>query len=628
MRSQITFLFIIALLVITPIIWIFSCYWPALPGPFIFDDIPNLAPLANHPHLPFWERVQLFLVQGDAGPTGRPVSLLSFFLNDNTWPSQPTVFRITNLLLHCLNGLLVMLLAFKLSQLLGTKQRASLLIAVTTALFWSLHPIQINAVAYIIQRMTELSALFSLAAMITYLYGRCQLKHSIWQGYLLMTSGMVIFGLLGLFSKENAVLSPVFMLVLELTLLQSKQPITHITFQLWRWLILGIPTLVIFWYLLQAGLVGYDARVFSLSERLLTQTRVVSDYLIQILLPNLSGSGLFHDDYPISHSILTPPQTLVALLTILGLFSSSLLLARRYPLYSFAVLWFFAGHLIESTTIPLELYFEHRNYLPLFGPAFAITYAIWTYHGQGKKMLRFGLGGFILILSFLTWQQAWLWGNPATATAVWLAENPNSKRAIEAHVAVLTQKQDFATAQVILQQALQRYPNDSILTTDYWRLLCQFQQITPDRLEQMVIQAAYFQYQAPMMTNLEHLVQATQKQACLPLEPARMSRILHTLVENPNIKERFALHLLHLWLGQLYAQTRQLDLTIKHLDQAFRYRQRIEIPIQQAIYLISAGLLTDAQEYLQRAKTMLATQPTSEYQQRIDELEQVIQRQK
>ena len=86
------------------------CYWPSLDGPFVFDDIPNLELLGNGGGLTSSEKYVEFIFSAQSSMLGRPVSLLSFALNGQEWPTDPRPFRITNLLLHLVNGLLIFLL--------------------------------------------------------------------------------------------------------------------------------------------------------------------------------------------------------------------------------------------------------------------------------------------------------------------------------------------------------------------------------------------------------------------------------------------------------------------------------------------------------------------------------------
>ena len=108
---------------------------------------------------------------------------------------------------------------------------------------------------------------------------------------------------------------------------------------------------------------GYQKRVFTLEQRLLTEPRVIWFYLSLLFYPIPSRLSLVHD-FAISQSLLEPVTTLISVLAIVALLLGATVYARRWPLIAFCVIFFFLNHLIESTILPLELVFEHRNYIP------------------------------------------------------------------------------------------------------------------------------------------------------------------------------------------------------------------------------------------------------------------------
>src|SRR5690554_7999884 len=94
------------------LLFIFGCttfwlYWSGLSGGFLFDDIPNLEALGSLGGVINKETSLSFVFGGWSGPTGRPISLASFLLDDNTWPSYAPWFKQTNLYIHILCGLLL-----------------------------------------------------------------------------------------------------------------------------------------------------------------------------------------------------------------------------------------------------------------------------------------------------------------------------------------------------------------------------------------------------------------------------------------------------------------------------------------------------------------------------------------
>jgi tetratricopeptide (TPR) repeat protein len=112
----------------------------------------------------------------------------------------------------------------------------------------------------------------------------------------------------------------------------------------------------------------YAGGEFSAWQRLLTQLRVVCVYISLLIWPHPSRLNLDYD-FPASASLLEPPTTLAGFLIIAGLLCLAVRLAKREPLVSFSILWFFGNLAIESSVIPLETVFEHRTYLPSVMPA-------------------------------------------------------------------------------------------------------------------------------------------------------------------------------------------------------------------------------------------------------------------
>lgn len=413
--------------------------WPGVSGPFLFDDEPNLKNLAELQGLPDWRRIGVYLSLFPDTP-GRPLSALSFILNDAAWPSDPFGFKLTNLLIHLLNGALVFGLARTLARAWQARPSMDVadrhpdsadVVALACAAIWMLNPIQVSAVFLTVQRMTELAATFVFAG----LWGFFALVPRA-TTFPRVIAALAVLGLgtiLAFLCKENGALAPLLAWVAIATMLAP----TMRELPNWPRRMLhagvGLPALLVMLKLLQiVGQLGAStipARGFSMPERLLTQARVLLDYASIIAFPRLSGSSLYNDDFELSRGLLEPATTLPAVLTVLAALAAALALLRRKPLFSFAMLWFLAGHLTESSVVPLELYFEHRNYVPLFGPALAL--ALWVTSVRGKLRAPV-LAGFCLWLglcAIILHQQARAWGDEGLLATLWHVERPNSLRA-------------------------------------------------------------------------------------------------------------------------------------------------------------------------------------------------------
>lgn len=360
-------------------------YRPGLHGPFVFDDGLNIV---SNQHL----RMQDFSKEslGEAafsipnGVFGRPLSMLSFAFNyyvdkDNIEPFPSAFsFKLTNVAIHLLNGLAIFILTRLLAVLYRERRQPDLpaaypeWLALAVSAAWLLHPLNVTGVLYVVQRMASLAALFSFIGLGVYLWGRARLYAGQRGGMAAILASLLIFMPLALLSKENGILMPFFMLAIELVLFrfQTAQPIARrllITFFI---ALVVLPTLLIFGYLALHPdwlLASYARRDFTLTERLMTEARVVWFYLRQIVFPSTALMGLYHDDIAISRGLFNPITTLPAILGILALPLAAWWLRRRQPPVAFGILFFLIGHSLESTFYPLELVHEHRNYLPMFG---------------------------------------------------------------------------------------------------------------------------------------------------------------------------------------------------------------------------------------------------------------------
>ena len=252
---------------------------------------------------------------------------------------------------------------------LPAEQRPALIASGIAAALWLLHPIQLLPVLHVVQRMTSLSALFLLAAVWLHISAREQGGRA---GLVKLIVAWVILWPLSFLSKETGALFPVFVLAWELIVRRST--VGHLDrFARGFAMLMGLVLLAAMAYVLsprgQWLWAGYELRGFSLAERVLTEGRVLWFYLGLMLLPRLEAFGLYHDDIALSTSLFTPWTTLPALLGLAALIWLAWWLRRRAPLVSFGIAWFFIGHALESTVLPLELAHEHRNYLPLVWPA-------------------------------------------------------------------------------------------------------------------------------------------------------------------------------------------------------------------------------------------------------------------
>jgi hypothetical protein len=422
-----------ALAAVLALAWL--CYAPGLAGGFLFDDFVNLNELGRHGRIDDGAALARYLTNATGDPVGRPLSLLSFLIDARDWPAEPWPFLRTNLCLHLLDAVLLFALLRALGRLLGDDyaDRAAL---VGTAL-WVLHPLFVSTTLYAVQREAMLPATFTLLGVLAYLRGRnlhaAGLRR---RGLAWILAGAVGGTLLATLSKANGALLPLLLLVLEATVFAAAPPLRADLAQDRRLrgllaVLLVVPSLVVFAYLAHGlGNIGEPLahRPWTVAQRLLTEPRVMLDYLVLLAVPRSVSAGLYNDAYLVSTGLLSPPSTLLAIVVLAGLLALTAFGRRRWPALSAALAFFFAGHLLESTVIPLELYFEHRNYLPallLFWPL-----ARWLARpGTHWKLRQATTVGLVLLFAATLHTRASLWARPLEQARLWAQVAPDSARA-------------------------------------------------------------------------------------------------------------------------------------------------------------------------------------------------------
>jgi hypothetical protein len=300
---------------------------------------------------------------------------------------------------------------------------------------WLWHPLNLTAVLYVVQRMTSLASLWVLLGLIGYLLGRQRLN----SGQRLGGWGLLLFGLgamtpLAWFSKENGILLPGFAMLLEVFILRFQTPrrLDRRLLVALFGLLVVLPVLVgLAYWATHPHWPNYSNRLFSLPERLLTQTRVIWYYLYLMLPWTFMELGLYHDDFSLSTALLSPPDTLFALLGLAGLVLLLPWLWRVRPLLGLGVAIFLLGHSLESSIIPLEMVYEHRNYLPLWGVLLAgVSLLGLTPDSRRQRLALVALLSFVLSAwALATHYRAQQWASEASLLEWHLLNHPQSLRA-------------------------------------------------------------------------------------------------------------------------------------------------------------------------------------------------------
>ena len=415
-------------------------FWPALSGGFIFDDYPvfaeNQVLRATGWHWQDWQQVWGW----SHNNIQRPMAMLTYALN-YALGNGTLGFKLTNLGIHLLNTALVLSLLECLFKKIWapvhhqSDDHSSLMArywAFGVAAAWSIHPLQVSTVMYVVQRMEMLSFTFVLLALLAYWHGR-QLQMSGARAWPWIVLAAVLAGV-GLSFKETAVLAPGYALLIELTVLQFSA-LRPTTAKAWKGLygtgcIMSLIFVAAYFAPHYANPAFYVGRDFSAWQRELTQLRVLPMYIGWALLPMPSHLQFYYDNYPASVDVLHPVTTALGGICLFGLLLLAVATYKRRPLIALGIGWFFVAHLLTSAPVPLELVFEHRNYPALLGLLLAVGDAVyWLSQRTGSKLVVAIACVLVLNLAFLTTLRSATWGDPLRLSMVLTEINPGSSRA-------------------------------------------------------------------------------------------------------------------------------------------------------------------------------------------------------
>jgi len=416
-------------------------YGLALSGPLIFDDIPNLV---DNPLMQIDGRVfddwRVAIISNDAGLFHRPIAMATFTLNYvAAGDFAPAVFKGTNLAIHLLIGVLIYALCRALLRApalaaSGLADRPE--VALVAAGLWLLHPLHVSTVLFVVQRMAQLSTLFILLGLLVFCryrlrWARCGAP----TGELIAAAlWLVLITVAAILSKENGALLPWLVAVVEVTLFRGiwagrpRAPLARL-----GWTAVALPLLLVALVFLLAPewiTAKYAGREFTLEQRVLTQSRLLWQYLAWLLLPNITSMGFFHDDIALSSGLFTPATTALVLVGWAAVAVIAWRLREKHPLLLFTLLFYLVGHAMESTVLPLEMVFEHRNYLPSVAVCLLAAVALLRVAAWFRR-LRFRVFVFIAltVLSAQLLLRTLAWTDEMSLSRFNVVNHPDSPRA-------------------------------------------------------------------------------------------------------------------------------------------------------------------------------------------------------
>ena len=369
----------------------------------------------------------------------RPIACLTFAMNWYVGKERVFGYHLVNITVHFFTAVLLyltILALFESPKLKNSYPGKRPFIALLAVVLWSLNPIQTQAVTYIVQRMASMAALFYLLGIYCYIKARLNISPH-YRGLFFAASIVSYFLAIG--SKENAAILPLALILVEITFFQNSDlPSKN---RRMFWMAAGGALFVFLTgalFFLKGDFFsfinGYDARPFTLGERLLTESRILVFSLSQFFFPLPYRLSIAHE-VSISTSLINPLTTLLSILLVFFLIGLAIYRIKKWPILSFAILFFFLNHLIESTIIPLELFFEHRTYLPslfLFFPLTAGLSQLFDYADKKSPIVKAGLVSIMILMIFSmgigTYRRNMSWASEMSLWEDVLKKAPGSAR--------------------------------------------------------------------------------------------------------------------------------------------------------------------------------------------------------
>ncbi|MFH1021394.1 MAG: tetratricopeptide repeat protein [Pseudomonadota bacterium] len=423
--------------------------------PFMFSDIQSI------PENQVIRNLENFYANsaGYDFNSRRVVGYLTLALNYHFGGLEVAGYHLFNLAIHLFSALLVyvlMLLSFRTPHLRESRlaPRAGLT-ALLAALVFVVHPVQTMAVTFVVQRLTSLTTLFYLLAMVLYIAARLKtegerFRTGEWKTPVLLIGASVISAVLAMKTKEIAFTLPLAIALYELYFFQGEWKRRFLSL-LPLLLTLPIVPLSIIWSPDAMVAQGRVQTEMARLDYLFTQFRVIVTYLRLLVFP--VNQNLDYD-YPVYTSFLTPP-VFISFLFLTSLFALAVYLyfrsgrpqssaLSRQPavspfdpslrLISFGILWFFLALSVESSLIPIvDVIFEYRLYLPSVGAIIAAAVAFGLLLDRVRnqnlvKALMIGAAVVLLIFGAATWKRNIVWQSHLNMWQDVAAKSPNKAR--------------------------------------------------------------------------------------------------------------------------------------------------------------------------------------------------------
>ncbi|MCI5222336.1 MAG: tetratricopeptide repeat protein [Candidatus Electrothrix sp. AR4] len=565
------------------IIIVFSLYSHALDAPFLFDDTNNIEQ-NDTVHMTALS-ITAFKTAAQ-GP--RPVAMLSFAFDHYLHGLSPFWFRVTNLFIHICTAMALYFIlrsTITLPLVAADDMRRYRWLPLLSTLLWTVHPLHIQSVTYIVQRMNSLAGLFFLLSLLFYIHARLSVSGTttFFFGFSCILSGSLALG-----SKPNTAVLPLVIVLYEWFFFQKKTWRTHSRLPVL--IVAFVVMLAAAYYFLGGHPAGrleawYAKNEFTPVQRVMTEFRVVVLYLSLLVFPHPSRLNIDHDIL-LSTSLTAPPTTALSLGVIVILLLTGILTAHRLPFLAFGVFYFFLNLVIESTVIPLDFIFEHRTYIPSMMLIAGVVSCLIRFFRWDIVKIVFAVA--LSLWSVWTYERNAVWNN---GIALWqdsAEKSPDKPRPHESLAYYLEKENRYDEALRHYKKAVKLNPNNASTLNNIGNLYMK----TND------LHAAFSHYTAALRIRPNYKEAHNNIGNALSKLGNIEEAVVHyekTLELDPNYAKA------HANLANILAALGKMRLSMQHYNQAVELeKDNIETYYNRSILLLRLNRFAEAEQALQK----------------------------
>jgi len=402
----------------------FLAYVPSFKAPFQFDDFRTI--LENravrihslHPR-------ELLEASFQKGLDNRPVVNLSFALNYYFHKQNPLGYHIVNFFILIFTSIGIWLIVYRLLLSQGFEPVRSWLSGLITALIWSVHPVNVQAVTYIVQRYSSLAGALSVWSILF-----CHLALEKKRLRVLFYFASIIFCLLAILSKESALTLPLILLGYKIFFFDRLKT-GWLKANLWAISLVLIFYIIGALFLFRSEMIlrfmeEYENRYFTVWDRFYTEPKVLLWYALLIVFPFPQFLSFQHD-FAIHGSLFSPVSTAFYFILLMGIAGLAIWKPRKWRWFSFAVFWYFSCVLIEALPLPIDLAQEHRLYLACLGLIAPGICSLLLSRKTAKTALPLVLI-IIVLFSFFTFERNQVWASKISLWRDTVKKAPGTSR--------------------------------------------------------------------------------------------------------------------------------------------------------------------------------------------------------